>query len=335
MSLTSRTAASLNLPKDLLQFMKVGQSGSSTTYNFSGVNASMYEIIDLSLGHSREIIEGLRVGAKLNVLLGVANAEAIINNMSVTMSEDVWKVNADGELYIAAGSGLEVGTKDGDLVDFDNINYNSFGLAGFGLGLDLGATYQVLPELEVSAAVKDLAFMSWNNVFCGATSKVDWSFDGFDNVAVDGDAADYEENKISAQWEELKSDIEDCVSFHKSSKSSRTTGIGATVMLGAAYTMPFYDKLKAGALITQRVNGEYSWTECRLSANVSPVKWFEASVNVAAGTYSNSFGWMLNFHPKGFNFFIGSDHMIWKVSPQFLPTAKANMALNLGFNVTY
>lgn len=49
------------------------------------------------------------------------------------------------------------------------------------------------------------------------------------------------------------------------------------------------------------------------------MKWFDATVNYGASTYGSSFGWMINFHPKGFNFFIGSDHQFFSVTPQFVP----------------
>lgn len=44
---------------------------------------------------------------------------------------------------------------------------------------------------------------------------------------------------------------------------------------------------------------------------------------------------MINFHPKGFNFFIGSDHQFFSVTPQFVPVGHATANINLGFNVTF
>lgn len=74
-----------------------------------GIEAS--EIVELGLGHSRQINDKLRAGAKLKVLLGVGNFNARISDMNVTLSNDLWEVKADGEVNIAAGSGLVVPTK--------------------------------------------------------------------------------------------------------------------------------------------------------------------------------------------------------------------------------
>jgi hypothetical protein len=45
---------------------------------------------------------------------------------------------------------------------------------------------------------------------------------------------------------------------------------------------------------------------------------------------------MLNFHPKGFNFFIGNDNFyLGKYSPQLIPVGKIKMNINFGFNITW
>lgn len=41
-----------------------------------------------------------------------------------------------------------------------------------------------------------------------------------------------------------------------------------------------------------------------------------------------------NAHPKGFNFFIGMDHILGKTSKEFIPLS-SNASLNLGMNVTF
>lgn len=99
--------------------------------------------------------------------------------------------------------------------------------------------------------------------------------------------------------------------------------------------MPFYDRLTGGFLFTQHINGPFSWTEGRFSANVKPLKWFDLSVNYGASTFGSSFGWMINFHPRGVNFFIGSDHQFFNLTRQVIPVGKASAAINLGLNFTF
>lgn len=250
-------------------------------------------------------------------------------------------------MTMSAGKGLYVPTKKeagkdystadmANLIDWDGIEYNNFGLTGFGMGLDMGATYQLLPDLQLSAAVLDFGFLSWSNTVKAQTADTQWTFEGFKDVALDKNQPGYRENKLSQQLDNMWDGLQDCVNFHRTrTGASSTQMLHATINLGAEYKMPFYRKLTAGFLFTSYIGGVQSMNEGRFFATVKPVKWFDATINYGASTFGSSFGWMLNFHPKGFNFFIGSDHQAFRITPQVLPVGKANMNLNIGFNITF
>ena len=67
---------------------------------------------------------------------------------------------------------------------------------------------------------------------------------------------------------------------------------------------------------------------------MAPVKCFDASVNMSAGTFGVGFGWLLNFHTTGFNFFIGMDRTMAKVTKQFVPL-NSNASVNIGMNFPF
>ena len=46
------------------------------------------------------------------------------------------------------------------------------------------------------------------------------------------------------------------------------------------------------------------------------------------------FGWLLNFHTTGFNFFIGMDRTMAKVTKQFVPL-NSNASVNIGMNFPF
>jgi hypothetical protein len=77
------------------------------------------------------------------------------------------------------------------------------------------------------------------------------------------------------------------------------------------------------------------WYDVRGFLTVSPLKWFEASVNCGVSTYGTELGWMLNFHPAGFSFFLGSDFMITKVTPQFIPSNNMNASVTMGISIPF
>lgn len=341
-----RSNTNMTLPRDLFAFMKMGMSKSETHYHMDNLGIQSNNYFEIALGHSRKINDKLDAGAKLKFLLGAANLSMKMNNMDVTLSEDKWMIRADGEMNTSL-KGLTMPTKaesgkkiekpsQADLIDWDNIDYDSPGLSGFGMAIDLGATYKVMDGLTVSAALLDFGFMSWSNNIKSVTGNEPWEFDGFHEIAVDSDLGDDDPNSLENQLDAIGKDLEDYASFHrKETNATRTAMLGATLNLGAEYALPMYDRLHFGFLSSTRINGRYSWSEGRFSANVAPIKWFDAGVNYAISTFGSSFGWLLNFHPKGFNFFVGMDHTLGKVTPQFIPVNNGNMNVSLGFNVTF
>ena len=107
--------------------------------------------------------------------------------------------------------------------------------------------------------------------------------------------------------------------------------MGATLNIGVEYALPAYDKLSFGFLSTSRLQGVYSWNEERISATISPCKMLEFSANVGFGTLGTNVGWILNFHPRSFSLFIGSDHCVGKLSKQFIPL-RSNYDISMGIN---
>lgn len=114
----------------------------------------------------------------------------------------------------------------------------------------------------------------------------------------------------------------------------RNKMLAATLNFGAEYTLPTYQRLSFGLLNTTRLHGQYSWTDFRISANVEPVDVFSASLSFAAVTYGCSFGWMLNLHVTGFNFFLAMDHTLGSLSSEGIPLG-SNATANSGINFLF
>ena len=325
-----RSHSSVNIPKDMLEFMKVGQSGPRSVYDLGDMGFSSANYMEVALGHSRQIGEKLRVGAKAKFLLGLVYTDLTMKNTHIELGEEKWVVSANQEMNLAMG-GLTVPSKENGLADFDNAEINKAGLSGFGLAFDLGATYEVIDNLTLSAAIKDLGFMGWSNNTYASTNNEPWEFDGFKELSFSN-----EDNKLENQLDALGDDFEEYTNLYlRDSGGKLNKSLAATLVVGAEYALPMYDKLSFGLLSTTKFNGPYSWSEGRLSANVSPLSWLEGGVNVAVSTFGTSAGWILNFHPKVFSFFVGMDCLIGKVNPQFIPVNNANANFSCGFNIAF
>lgn len=339
--LNLRSNTNVCLPKDLFAFMK--DTGEEDAYDISNIGVLSQNYVELGLGHSRQINEKLRVGGKLKLPFGLGYANFKAEHLHVGLTEDQWLVNGHASL-VGTGFGAKFKYKEGknyvdpatgqvtdrqriDGIDDDDLKAK---LGGFGMAIDLGATYQLLPELKLSAAITDLGFISWKNTL-RATSKGEWKFDGFKNdIYVDG--TDTGHNKIEDQLDDIGDDLENLFSLYDDGTGSSCKALAATLNVGADYELPVYRKLHFGFLYTSRIQGRYSWHQGMLSANIRPVKAIEVTANVAASSTGVTCGAVLDLHAPHFNFFIGTDRFIGKLSKQGIPLHSLNSNVTLGMS---
>ena len=329
--LNMKSNTSFNLPYELFNFMKTGMDQEVYHIKNFAVNSNNY--LELVLGHAHKVNDRLTIGAKLKLLAGAANVDAKIDQMDITLSGDKWEIMANGTLNTAVANGYYK-TKIDNPGEINGFDYDKPNVGGYGAGVDLGATYQLADNLTLSASALDLGFISWKNNLKGVTRNNEpFIFNGFTNIAVDPEDGD--PNSVDTQFENMKDDLKDMAKFYDEGKTKRTTMLATTINVGAEYAFPFYDKLSLGVLSTTRINNPYTWTQAMVAANVRPLRWFDASVNYSYSTFGPNLGWMLNFHPKGITFFVGSDRMITNVTPQYIPTNNANTNICLGFNIAF
>ncbi len=327
MGLHSRSA--INLPRELFEFMKAGDYGlERKVYDLRGIRATTNNYMDIAFGHSRQINDRLRIGGKVKFLLGLGRADIAIDKMDIEMKEDQWMVDAKGEISYSL-LGLDYKTNDNAEVEGFDFTTGRVMLSGGGVAFDLGATYEVVDNLVLSASVVDLGFIKWRKTRLATTMNEPYVFEGFEQVGVDGETF---LPTIVGQFESLGEDLLDLMVMYDKGERGRWEMLSATMNVGMEYTLPMYDKLSLGLLSTTHFNRPYTWTEGRLSANISPVRWFEASVSGVYSTFGSGVGFLVNFHPKGFNLFFGSDFMVGEVTPQFVPVGNCNVNLTAGIN---
>ena len=326
----------MNVPYDMFRFMKVM---GSDTYSIRDLNLCSTNYADIALGHSRKITDDLSVGARLKFLFGLGYADVMFDRMDISMNGQQWMINAQGSANIAMGAAFK---HDNERIingkpAVNGLDDISVGLNGFGMGIDLGATYDlsnVLTKgLVVSASLNDLGFMNWNKVAKAAISpESPFVFDGFDNIAIHDDVPGA---NIEDQFDDLKDDLEEFFSLEDKGEGSEGNMLSATLNLGVEYTMPFYDKLSAGILYTSRFDDVCPLSQFSLMLNVAPVKWFDMAVSGTVSNAGTGFGAMANIHCTGFNLFVGTDCFVGDVGKQFIPLDNMNVSASFGINIPF
>jgi hypothetical protein len=321
----ARAEVSAYLPKDLFRLAKEGASNQA--YDIGQLGATAQAWGEIALNHSHKINDKWRVGATLKLLVGLGNVDAKFNNATLTLGQDTWSASVDAQL----NTSIKNLTYKTDYNENTRRNYvsgmdcDNFGIGGFGGAVDLGVAFNPTPDWELSAAVVDLGFINWKNNMLATT-------DGRQTVVTDQYSFNVDDD---TSFDKFKDDLSMLYQLSDAGdQGTRTTMLGTTVNIGARFNLPTYRRLNFGLLNTTRVQGAYSWTNFRLSADIQPVNWLSGGVNVGYGTFGTSFGWIFNIKAPGFNLYIASDCTPMKLAKQGAPL-KTNANVNFGITFPF
>lgn len=329
-SLSAVADANVMVPKSLFSLIKEGVS--NQTYDIRDVRANATGYAQLQLNHQRDLgqyLPGLKAGAAFKMLFGLANVDAYFRQAELELGTDAWKARTNADIYTnIKGASYKMSTNEHTLAPYvDGIEMDGFGLTGFGIGFDLGATYK-WRDFNFSLALLDLGFISWSNTLYAST-------DGVQEINTDAYTFGVEGTEAEDTWHAMRDDLSKLYQLKDmGDKGARARALRATLNWGVDYEFPYYRRLHFGMVNSTNFNSAFTTTEFRFSANVKPVDCLSASANFVAGTYGAGFGWLLNLNVTGFNLFLGMDHTLGKLAKQGIPL-NSNAQVNLGINFPF
>ncbi len=288
--------------------------------------------MEIAYGHSRSIGHKLRIGFKLKFLAGIAKGDYTMDKLTLDMSGETWHVTSKGNGHLVGpGIALETGS-DGNITGI-NMPTDPSDITGrlmnYGFAADLGASYDIFDWLTVSASVRDLGFIKWNDVY----------FLGSDQERLDYEGMGAEGGmNLLQDFESIGEELLNFISPKMRSKEETFTDkLSLTSHIGVEARIPSYQNLSFGLLGTYRFDGPYSWWETRASINFAPFRWFSITGNYAHSTYGGSYGAALNFHPGSINLFVGVDSFkpLLNMTPQYIPIDSLNTNIALGLNIAF
>ena len=145
--LNEKTTLGVMLPYNLLEFAK---NTGNKNYEFGDIGVRAMSYAELAMGHSRQLNDDLRIGAKVKLLFGAAQANARISGMRAQLTGNEWLVSSGTVDANINMKGIKLKNKAIDYkndayrgtntqtIDFGETDVDGGGLGGFGLGLDLG-----------------------------------------------------------------------------------------------------------------------------------------------------------------------------------------------------
>lgn len=288
----ARVDVDATIPKTMFEYLRAvdvenfnweGQQA----FNIQNEKLRLNSYIEVGAGYSRAINERLTIGGKAKLLLGAGNINLKINQLYISGKE----AGMNSELQLKADAYLEASAKGLDLEEengyITDLDYNNFGISGYGAGFDLGASYQVMKNLTFSAAILDLGFISWGKSSTQIAESNKNTVINKDNYGDSSEVLDFE-----------------LYGLQKKESKSRTTSLSPTMVLGGEYGL-LDNKLGLGLLSTTRFGQLKTYSELTLSANYRPNTLINASLSYSMIQGGETFGIAFKVGPL----MLGTDYM--------------------------
>ena len=308
-----RTTEDTELPYSLFEFLKKGRSGRIANIS---VSASAY--LEAAFAYSFPLLDDrLYIGVRGKFLAGIAQARLNYDRFDVSLDEERWNIDARGTIDITAG-GADVDT-DERYFKIDDLDMKPTRPAGYGFAVDLGATYDILPELQASLAVTDLGFLGWSkkHTVSGVSAK---SLE-FAGTTIPDDGTPQPDFDL------------DVLEFERVGAGSSTNMLHTALNAGLEYKL-WRRKIGIGLFYSARFRSERTFHNLTGSVNFQPIEWFTltGSYSVLAGR-GGAFGVGLNLCPGWINFFVATDILTAKHTPQWVPIKQTAMHFTFGLGV--
>lgn len=316
--------------KEFLNFFWKGNGhedfiGQETTVGGVGMDATVYSA--LKLGYVHQYDDKWTFGVTPSLYFGHVYLSSKNTTFDFYTSESVDQLSITPNVSFLAG-GLGASLLEGDSTDF-GVEANPMG--GFGVGIDLGATYKFNDKIDLSASIIDFGFINWKGYTLKNGSKT-ISFEGVDPADLIG--GDSEETSIDEETQEgggfmdsLMNDIESNITL-TSADTTFSTGVPTKIFIGGTYKID--DKFTAGILTRQYIVNKVYKFGVSLSGSVAINNWLSSSLTYSV--YNKSFnnvgaGVAVNMGP--IQYYVMADN-VWGLTR--LDYTK-NFNIRMGFNI--
>lgn len=332
----------LSMPGELFRFVKKGMYEDPTQYSISNLGVSGQVYGQVALGYSQGLdkwVKGLRIGGKAKFLVGMADIQANVERLDMTLGSDRWTASTAANGHILGGSGLYPKYDENGHVSGFGFDPSSLGVGGYGAAFDLGVAYTIsqgtpVDGLRFSLSVTDLGFISYakDRSVLLASPDGEIVYEGVDGLGPDSD--------INQAFEGLKDELLGLTAFSSQPvDGNQIQMLTATMYAGLDYTF-LNDKMNVGLLYSARFGRFRTENELTVAWNYAPSRGFDIALSYSLLKTHSTLGWLMTVFPKrGIGFFFGSDftplnYAALNIEGIKLPVPKKEFVLDVHFGVT-
>jgi hypothetical protein len=316
LDVATRLDGHMYYPGDLARLMLYGTE-EGRTYEFDGIGADLSAFDEISVGWSGALQDRLRIGARVKMMLGMANLSTIRSNLSVTTSQEAWTLRSDmllkaslpfAEVYYDDGMIDSIATNS----DFDdpklrNMPRYMFNTSNLGFGLDVGVDWRPTDALQVSVSLSDLGYIRWSDEVHQVSYTTEYEYTGIElnpfELSEDYSMSDHLDSMVHQMADSLSGFLD------MSPAEPYSKMLNAKLYAGASYRVT--PGISFGVLSrTDFLNGKLA-EQFTLSANfrAGRILHYTLSYSYLNAYYKNiGTGLSLNFGPL--NFYLVSDNVL-------------------------
>lgn len=307
---TLRNQFRLQYPGDLMRFALQGNGGANLGKEFQfGFGLDIMQYLETGIGYSRAFTEKLTIGARGKYLMGINNfhTESMDLKFRTDPNDYSWLLSSDIRLH-AASSMIPINVNDtaGLGIEFGEPGDVQFPLRNTGLGLDLGARYDLNKKISLSASIIDLGYIKWDDNAFSVRSKYPGATYRYDGVEIDNFFND--STAMEEAFRRLGDTLSERFDLKASSESAYRTAMFTEFYLGGnfnlnknhnagilfygnwynrklypAFTLSWNSKIRrilGVSVAWSYMNRSLANVGVGLSVNAGPVQWYMVSDNI-------------------------------------------------------
>lgn len=346
LDINDRIEGNFVLPGDLFRLALKGNEGFvGSKIDLSSLRADMKYYREFGVGISRNYTDKLRIGIKGKLLFGIADASIDNNSLGITVNDDFsHTLNADMSVNMSGPVSVFMDSKHNiDSIVFDDNRLNTAsgrndffsGKKNMGLGLDIGATYDLTDKIVLSAAITDLGFIRWKKDVTNLTAKNQFKFSGLNMLDVINGS-----KTIDEVGQDMLDSLKNAFTV-SNTKSPFTTYLPFGISFGGSYNVT--KKISFGFLSYSRIIGKQIREALTLSANINLGSSLSTSVSYTAANHRyDNLGAGLALRAGITQFYLLADRipLIWNRikddnSNMVIPANWNTVNLRLGMNLVF
>jgi hypothetical protein len=280
LDVVDRVLTNFALPKDLFTLALKGNGDFiGKTINLSGLDAQLQYFHEFGMGFSKNFGNNLRIGVRGKLLFGVTNISLNNKSLGLKVNEEDYSFDFNADLKANISGPIKVYMNNKNTIDSVGFDENKFKkgtsdeidinkMAGFlfnkknmGLGIDIGAVYNITSKIQVSASITDIGFINWKSDITNLKAKSTFKFSGFNITDVINDNKTFDEIA-----QDMADSLKNSFSITNDNKPFKTS-LPVGISVGGSFNLT--KSISLGILSHSILSGKQVREALSLSANVN------------------------------------------------------------------